>query len=151
MPERTPNGRFRIGVDGRAFSSPAGGVRRYVWELYRALSRVAPDVDVVAIGAAHGDALPQGVAGYPARSFPTNLGWMALSRPLARTRGSAHDEVGGRGSAYPPKRGARRRGVGGRGSGIGDRDQLDGPAETCTCGDRSRRRWRSRREGSCGG
>ena len=80
------SGRFRIGVDGRAFSSPAGGVRRYVWEIYGALPRVAPDVDVVAIGAAHGDALPQGVTGYPARSFPTNLGWMALSIPLAVRR-----------------------------------------------------------------
>jgi glycosyltransferase involved in cell wall biosynthesis len=77
------SGRFRIGVDGRAFSSPAGGVRRYVWEIYGALPRVAPDVDVVAIGASHGDALPHGVTGYPARAFPTNLGWMALSIPLA--------------------------------------------------------------------
>ena len=77
------SGRFRIGVDGRAFSSPAGGVRRYVWEIYGALPRVAPDVDVVAIGAAHGDGLPQGVTDYPARPFPTNLGWMALSIPLA--------------------------------------------------------------------
>jgi glycosyltransferase involved in cell wall biosynthesis len=81
MPERTS--RLRIGVDGRAFSSPAGGVRRYVWEIYRALPAVAPDVDVVAVGASHGDALPQGVTAYPARSFPTNLGWMALSIPLA--------------------------------------------------------------------
>jgi glycosyltransferase involved in cell wall biosynthesis len=77
------SGRFRIGVDGRTFSSPAGGVRRYVWEVYGALARVAPDVDTIAIGAAHGDALPPGVTGHPARSFPTNLGWMAASIPLA--------------------------------------------------------------------
>jgi glycosyltransferase involved in cell wall biosynthesis len=77
------SGRFRIGIDGRAFSSPAGGVRRYVWEIYGALPAVAPDVDVVAIGGSHGDALPPGVTGYPARPFPTNLGWMALSIPLA--------------------------------------------------------------------
>jgi glycosyltransferase involved in cell wall biosynthesis len=75
--------RFRIGVDARAFASPAGGVRRYVWEIYGALPLVAPDVEVIAIGASHGDALPKGVTGYPARSFPTNLGWMALSIPLA--------------------------------------------------------------------
>ena len=75
--------RFRIGVDGRAFSSPAGGVRRYVWEIYGALPVVAPDVDVVAIGATDGDALPRGVRGHAARAFPTNLGWMALSIPLA--------------------------------------------------------------------
>jgi glycosyltransferase involved in cell wall biosynthesis len=75
--------RLRLGVDARAFSSPAGGVRRYVWEIYGALPRLAPDVDVVAIGASHGDALPQGVTARPARSFPTNLGWMAASLPLA--------------------------------------------------------------------
>ena len=83
-------GRFRIGVDGRAFSSPAGGVRRYVWEIYGALPLVAPDVDVIAIGASHGDALPHGVTGYPARPFPTNLGWMAISIPLA-VRGARLD------------------------------------------------------------
>ena len=77
------SGRYRLGVDGRAFSSPAGGVRRYVWEVYGALARVAPDVDTIAIGASHGDALPPGVTGHPARSFPTNLGWMAASIPLA--------------------------------------------------------------------
>ena len=76
-------GRFRLGVDGRAFSSPAGGVRRYVWEIYGALAGVAPDVDVIAIGARPGEPLPPGVTPYPARAFPTNLGWMALSIPLA--------------------------------------------------------------------
>lgn len=82
--------RFRLGVDARAFSSPAGGVRRYVWEIYGALTRVAPDVDVLAIGAAPGDALPPGVRGRPATAFPTNLGWMAASIPLA-VRGEALD------------------------------------------------------------
>jgi alpha-1,3-rhamnosyl/mannosyltransferase len=77
-------------VDGRAFSSPAAGVRRYVWEIYGALSRIAPDVDVVAIGARDGDDLPAGVTPRPARSFPTNLGWMAASIPLA-ARGAALD------------------------------------------------------------
>ena len=37
---------LRIGVDGRAFSSPAGGVRRYVWELYRAMPRVDPSAEI---------------------------------------------------------------------------------------------------------
>ena len=77
------SGRFRIGVDGRAFSSPAGGVRRYVWEIYGALPAVAHDVDVIAIGAAPAEPLPPGVTPWPARDFPTNLGWMALSIPLA--------------------------------------------------------------------
>jgi glycosyltransferase involved in cell wall biosynthesis len=77
------NRRYRLGVDGRAFSSPAGGVRRYVWEVYGALPLVAPDVDAVAIGAAAADPLPPSVTPYPARSFPTNLGWMAATIPLA--------------------------------------------------------------------
>jgi len=85
------SGRFRVGVDGRAFSSPAGGVRRYVREIYGALPSVAPDVDVIAIGAVPSDTLPPGVTPYPARDFPTNLGWMAASIPLA-ARG-AHLDV----------------------------------------------------------
>ena len=84
------SGRFRVGVDARAFASPAGGVRRYVWEIYGALRRVAPEVDAVAIGASQGDALPPGVTACPARSFPTNLGWMAASIPLA-ARGARLD------------------------------------------------------------
>jgi glycosyltransferase involved in cell wall biosynthesis len=80
------SGRFRLGVDGRAFSSPAGGVRRYVWEIYGALPRVAPDVDAIAIGASPADPLPPSVVPYPARSFPTNLGWMAATIPLAARR-----------------------------------------------------------------
>ena len=47
----TAGGRLRVGVDGRAFASPAGGVRRYVWELYRALREADPDAELVAIGA----------------------------------------------------------------------------------------------------
>jgi glycosyltransferase involved in cell wall biosynthesis len=75
--------RLRIGVDGRAFSSPAAGVRRYVWEIYGALARTARDVEIVAIGAADAARLPSGVIPHAAMSFPTNLGWMALSIPLA--------------------------------------------------------------------
>ena len=80
------SGRYRLGVDGRAFSSPAGGVRRYVWEIYGALPRVAPDVDAVAIGASPADALPPAMIPFPARSVPTNLGWMAATIPLAARR-----------------------------------------------------------------
>jgi glycosyltransferase involved in cell wall biosynthesis len=74
---------LRIGVDGRAFASPAGGVRRYVFELYQALATVAPDIEVVAIGAEAGTPLPSRIARRSAVAFPTNLGWMAVSLPLA--------------------------------------------------------------------
>lgn len=81
---------MRVGVDGRAFGSPAGGVRRYVWELYGAMREVDPDVAIVAIGAPPESPLPEGIARHPAISFPTNLGWMALSLPLA-VRGARLD------------------------------------------------------------
>ena len=81
---------FRIGVDGRSFVSPSGGIRRYVSELYGALMPAAPDVEVVAIGAPPGTSLPPGVTSRPARSFPTNFGWMAASLPLA-VRGAGLD------------------------------------------------------------
>jgi len=82
--------RFRIGVDGRAFASPAGGVRRYVSELYGAIARAADAVEVIAIGAPEGAALPPNTHVRAATAFPTNLGWMAASLPLA-VRGAALD------------------------------------------------------------
>jgi glycosyltransferase involved in cell wall biosynthesis len=74
---------MRVGVDGRAFESPAGGVRRYVTELYGAMMRVDPSVDVVAIGASGTTPLPAGISRHRAMPLPTNLGWMAASIPLA--------------------------------------------------------------------
>ncbi|MEO8519709.1 MAG: glycosyltransferase family 1 protein [Acidobacteriota bacterium] len=81
---------LRIGVDGRAFVSPAGGVRRYVHELYGAIARVHPEVQVIALGAPAGSGLPAGVRRRGALPFPTNLGWMAASMPLA-ARGAGLD------------------------------------------------------------
>ena len=74
---------MRIGVDGRAFESPAGGVRRYVHELYTAIRTIAPDLEIVAIGGSPSANLPAGIDRKHAVSFPTNLGWMAASIPLA--------------------------------------------------------------------
>jgi glycosyltransferase involved in cell wall biosynthesis len=76
-------GRLRVGVDGRAFSSPAGGVRRYVGELYAAIGRHEPEVEVIAIGARRDAQLPAGAQRRNAIPLPTNLGWMAGSIPLA--------------------------------------------------------------------
>lgn len=79
--------RFRIAVDARAFRSPAGGVRRYVGEIYQRLA-VMDDVEVTAVGAAAADELPDGIARRAATPFPTNLGWTGLSLPLAMRRAS---------------------------------------------------------------
>jgi glycosyltransferase involved in cell wall biosynthesis len=78
---------LRIAFDGRAFSSPAGGVRRYVSELATAIGRVDPAIALVAIGAAESTALPSNVervrTGW---SAPTNLGWAATGLPMAARR-----------------------------------------------------------------
>lgn len=79
---------MRIAVDGRAFSSPAAGVRRYVHELFRAMRDVAPGTTITAVGASENADLPPGVGRVPAAaSLPTNLGWAAtgLPRSLAQT------------------------------------------------------------------
>ena len=81
---------FRIGIDARAFKSPAGGMRRYVWEIYSRLPRLEPGVEVIAVGAADEDALPADLVRRPATPFPTNLGWTAVSLPLA-IRGAGLD------------------------------------------------------------
>ena len=77
-------------MDGRAFASPAGGVRRYVTELYGAMRAVDPSVEVVAIGADHDTSLPAGIRRRGAIAFPSNLGWMGASLPVA-ARGAALD------------------------------------------------------------
>jgi glycosyltransferase involved in cell wall biosynthesis len=78
---------LRVAVDGRAFSSPAGGVRRYVTELFGAMRSVAPDTTIIAIGADPLIALPSGIDRADARTtLPTNLGWAATGLPLAAAR-----------------------------------------------------------------
>ncbi len=78
--------RLRVGLDGRAFSSPAAGIRRYVRGLVEGLATLDDAPAVVALG---GDraAIPAGV-GYVAASasLPTNLGWSLLGLPLAARR-----------------------------------------------------------------
>jgi glycosyltransferase involved in cell wall biosynthesis len=77
---------LRIGIDGHAFSSPAGGVRRYVNELASACREIAADVEFVAIGA-DARSLPPALATLPARSWlPTNLGWCLDGLPRASRR-----------------------------------------------------------------
>ena len=77
-----------MAVDGRAFASPAGGVRRYVSELYAALATRDRERRFDAIGAAPGRPLPVNCtpcAEWP--SPPTNLGRHAVGLPLTLARG----------------------------------------------------------------
>jgi alpha-1,3-rhamnosyl/mannosyltransferase len=78
--------KLRVGLDGRAFSSPAAGVRRYASELARALIERG-DIEIVALGGRAGD-LPPGMAHVDEPWHPpTNLGWAAVGLLRAAARG----------------------------------------------------------------
>ena len=75
--------RLRIGIDGRAFTSPAAGVRRYVHELVPALIDLDDGPEVIALGGSP-DALPAGVHSVAEPPHPpTNAGWILLGLPRA--------------------------------------------------------------------
>jgi glycosyltransferase involved in cell wall biosynthesis len=78
---------LRIGLDGRAFTSPAGGVRRYVRELARALLALGEPIHIVALGGNTESGLPPGVehVAEPVHP-PTNLGWALIGLPRAARR-----------------------------------------------------------------
>jgi glycosyltransferase involved in cell wall biosynthesis len=84
--EHVQSGHLRVGIDGRAFSSPAAGVRRYVSGLVPALKAVDAALELVALGGAR-DAVPAGLdhVGEPWHP-PTNLGWAAVGLPRAAAR-----------------------------------------------------------------
>lgn len=86
-PRRGASPSLRVGLDGHAFSSPAGGVRRYVHELCRAIPAVDPTLELIAIGAPPDIVLPRGLvrAGVRCR-VPTNLGWTQVNLPVACRR-----------------------------------------------------------------
>jgi glycosyltransferase involved in cell wall biosynthesis len=80
-------GRIRIGIDGRAFGSPAAGVRRYVSDLVPALLALNEGVEVVALGGASGDGIPAGIGRVDEPAHPpTNLGWTLVGLPRAASR-----------------------------------------------------------------
>ena len=75
---------LRVGIDGRAFTSPARGVRRYVTELCRAVHALDAEVRLVVIGAEPEAQLPADFLAVPEPlSLPTNLGRHLASLPLA--------------------------------------------------------------------
>jgi glycosyltransferase involved in cell wall biosynthesis len=73
---------LRVGIDGRAFSSPAAGVRRYVHQIVPALLDLGEPLEIVALGG--GQDLPGGVAHVAEPPHPpTNLGWTLVGLPSA--------------------------------------------------------------------
>jgi glycosyltransferase involved in cell wall biosynthesis len=83
--------KLTVGIDGRAFTSPAAGVRRYVSALVPALRAADPELDLVALGGERG-AVPADLTHVEEPWHPpTNLGWSAVGLPGAAAR--AHVDV----------------------------------------------------------
>ncbi len=77
---------LRVGIDGRAFSSPAAGVRRYVGSLVPALLALGEPLEIVALGG-RPELIPAGVAHQAEpRHPPTNAGWILAGLPRAARR-----------------------------------------------------------------
>ena len=78
---------LRIGIDGRAFASPAAGVRRYIKGLTCALLALGEPLELVALGGRDTSLLPAGI-GHVAEPPhpPTNLGWTLVGLPRAARR-----------------------------------------------------------------
>jgi glycosyltransferase involved in cell wall biosynthesis len=76
---------LRIGIDGRAFGSPAAGVRRYLEGLVPALLDLEDAPEIVALGGDTG--IPAGLARIEAPAHPaTNAGWTLVGLPLAAAK-----------------------------------------------------------------
>ena len=74
---------LRVGIDGRAFTSPAAGVRRYVHQLVPALLDLGEPIEMVALGG-DPDSVPRGVDHVSEQPHPpTNLGWTLVGLPAA--------------------------------------------------------------------
>lgn len=81
---------MRIAIDGRALSGPAGGVRRYITQLWRAMPQADPGLTGVAIGGSPHDAAAAGLSHHPVSSLlPSNLGWSAWTLPRTVSRARA--------------------------------------------------------------
>ena len=80
----TAPARLRVAFDGHVFTSPAGGVRRYVTGLTAALLEQAEPAELSALGVNPDVALPRGVRAVgAAATMPTNLGWCVEGLPRA--------------------------------------------------------------------
>jgi glycosyltransferase involved in cell wall biosynthesis len=84
--EKRPR-RPRIGFDARALAFPAGGVRRYVREIFSLLPALEPSIDFIAVDPPPGIELPPGTRSGPhSLGLPTNLARAAIALPLAVRR-----------------------------------------------------------------
>src|SRR5882672_2153706 len=83
-------GTLRVGLDGRVFSSPAAGVRRYVNALVPALRALPAPLDLVILGGSPRDLPPGFERVAEPRHPPTNLGWTLVGLPLAARRARVH-------------------------------------------------------------
>ena len=82
---------LRVGIDGRAFDSPAAGIRRYVTGLTRALLALGEPLALVALGGRESGAIPAGVGQVSEPPHPpTNLGWTLVGLPRAAARAGVH-------------------------------------------------------------
>jgi len=78
--------KLRVGIDGRAFTSAAGGIRRYLDGLVPALLALDDAPELVGLG---GDprTMPPGIAHIDEPPHPpTNAGWTIVGIPRAATR-----------------------------------------------------------------
>lgn len=77
--------RLRVGLDGRAFDSPAAGVRRYVRELSRALLALGEPLTLVSLGGNPVSSPGLEHVGEPWHP-PTNIGWSMVGVMRAARR-----------------------------------------------------------------
>jgi glycosyltransferase involved in cell wall biosynthesis len=81
---------LRVGFDGRAFSSPAAGIRRYSTELVRALVALGERIEIVALGG-DADRIPSGVERIAGSAHPpSNAGWALIGLPRTAARARVH-------------------------------------------------------------
>lgn len=77
---------LRVGLDGRAFDSPAAGVRRYVRDLVPALLALGEPLELVALGG-QSACLPDGMSYVEEPPHPAgNPGWVIVGLPRAAAR-----------------------------------------------------------------
>ena len=86
-------GSLRVGIDGRAFTSPAARCSSLRHGTCPRAASLGEELEIVALGGADSSALPRGI-GHVAEPPhpPTNLGWtlIGLPRAAARGRGRSH-------------------------------------------------------------